>query len=283
MKDRVCVVTGANSGVGFEAARSLARLGAEVVLVCRDRGKGSAALESIASSAPEATLRLEVTDLASLDQVRALGRTLANDYPGIDLLVNNAGVYRASFERTEDGFEMTMGVNHLSHFLLTHLLLEPLKAVSGRVLNVGSEAHRRGRLDPEKLGDALRGGGGYDGWRVYSDSKLANVLFTAEFARRHPFQEVSTSVVHPGVLSTRIWNQNRNLLSLLMNLVKPFMKPPSVGGDAVVALAGRPAAEVHGRYFDLLEEASPSPLGRDEGLAAQLWETSRSLVGLDRE
>jgi len=218
--DKICIVTGASSGVGFEAARLLAESGARVVLICRDRGRGETAISRIRERASSADLRLEVTDLASMAQVRDLGGRLSESLPSADLLVNNAGVYRATLEKTEDGFERTMGVNHLSHFLLTHLLLPRLLGSKGRVINVSSEAHRRGRLDAGSLEEALIGPSRYNGMLAYSNSKLANILFTRELSRRYSPGQLSSCAMHPGVLATQIWNRNRNLVSLLMVLLK---------------------------------------------------------------
>ena len=283
MKDRVAVVTGANSGVGFETAHLLAEMGSTVVLVCRDRGRGEAAMDRIRARVPSADLRLEVTDLAELGEVRALGEALSEDFPAIHLLVNNAGVYRAGLERTSDGFEKTMAVNHLSHFLLTHLLMPQLLAGGGRVINVSSEAHRRAKLATGSLKECLHGQGRYSGMVAYSDSKLANILFTQELAERFPAHELSTCAVHPGVLATRIWNQNRNFLSLLMTFLKPIMGKPMVGGEAVSFLAQEPSAAIHGRYFDRKREVRPAPPAQDEALARELWELSTELTGLPEE
>ncbi len=283
MKDKVCVVTGANSGVGFQASLLLAQLGGTVVLVCRDRSRGETALNQITTRVPSADVRLEVKDLADLGQVRELGSILSTDNQTIDLLVNNAGVYRASLERTADGFEQTMAVNHLSHFLLTHLLLCQLLAGSGRVINVSSEAHRRGRLDSGSLEDTLRGRSRYSGMGAYSYSKLANILFTSELARRYRPDELTACAVHPGVLATRIWNQNMNPLSLFMVLLKPIMGRPSVGGEAVAFLAQKPAEAVHGRYFNKKWETNPSTRAQDQGLARDLWDVSLALTGLESD
>jgi NAD(P)-dependent dehydrogenase (short-subunit alcohol dehydrogenase family) len=284
MNGKVCVITGANSGVGFEAASSMAALGARVVLVCRSRARGKAAIEAIRASTPSAELRLQVVDLSSFAQVRGLAKDLTEDFPTIDVLVNNAGVYRARLEHTEDGFERTMTVNHLSHFLLTHLLLRRLLSSDwGRIVNVASRAHRRGRLTVDNLEGVLRGRGRYDGWKAYSDSKLANILFSRELANRFETSELSTCSMHPGVLATGLWSQNTNTVSLLMRLVQPLLGRASIGGDAVTFLAQEPAEAVHGKYFDKTRAVEPRPMGRDDGLARRLWELSLAAVGLPAE
>jgi retinol dehydrogenase-12 len=280
MNDQTCIITGANSGVGYEAASTFAELGASVVLVCRSRERGEDAVNRIRDNTPSAVLRLEVADLSSFPQVRILAETLAAQLSSVDILVNNAGVYRAALERTEDGFEQTFAVNHLSHFLLTHLLLPRLLDGSGRVINVASEAHRRGRLTSETLDETFRGRSHFDGWKAYSSSKLANILFTRELARRYSPEALATCSVHPGVLATRLWNQNRNPISRLMVLFKPLMGPARVGGDAVVNAAQAEAGEIHGRYFNKQKLVDPTPMARDDALARDLWELSLSSVGL---
>jgi retinol dehydrogenase-12 len=216
--------------------------------------------------------------LASLGQVRALGERLAGNTPEIETLVNNAGVYRANLEKTEDGLEKTMAVNHLSHFLLTHLLLPQLLAARGRVINVSSEAHRRSKLEVGDLEAALRGDRPYKGWMTYSDSKLANILFTAGLAGRYSADELAVCSVHPGVLATRIWNQNQNPLSRMMVLLKPLMGRGSVGGDAIAFLAGEPGPSIHGRYFNKRRRVDPSRVGRDQNLAEAFWDLSQQLT-----
>ena len=282
MKNQISVVTGANSGVGFETSLLLAEQGMSVVMICRDARKGEAAMDRIRGRVPGADLRLEVKDLAVLEDVRELGATLSSDFPAVHVLVNNAGVYRAESEKTVDGYERTLAVNHLSHFLLTHLLFPSLMAAKGRVINVSSDAHRRGSLTIESRENALLGRSRYSGYGAYSDSKLANILFTTELAKRYPPDELATCAFHPGVLATRIWNQNRNPLSLLMVLFKPIMGKPAVGGEAALSLSKEPAEAIHGKYFDKTREREPSSRAQDERLAEKLWEISLRLTGLER-
>jgi NAD(P)-dependent dehydrogenase (short-subunit alcohol dehydrogenase family) len=228
-------------------------------------------------------LHLEIAELSSLEEVRQLGSRLRSEFPKVDLLVNNAGVYCARRHLTEDGFERTFAVNHLSHFLLTHLLWPSLVGAGGRVINVSSEGHKSARLTRAPLEEIIRGRGRYNGWRAYGDSKLANILFTVELGRRCRPGDLSAVAVHPGVLATRIWNSNANPLSLLMRLFKPLMGKPSVGGDAVVFLAQEASATVHGRYFAKKRRSEPAPAALDRGLAKNLWNVSRELVGLSDE
>lgn len=278
--NRVCIVTGGSTGVGYASALALAREAATVVVVCRNRKRGETAIRKIHAKVPNARVRLNLCNLASLTQVRELGSQLASEYPQIDLLVNNAGVYRASREITEDGFEKTFAVNHLAHFLLTHYLIPSLRQTKGRVITVSSEAHRGAKVDRASLEDTIRGRRRYGGMRAYSDSKLANVLFTVELARRHPVNELATAALHPGVLATRIWNQNHNALSLLMRVFKPFLGRPMIGGGAVLFLATAAREEIHGRYYDKQRPVDPSPKALDPELGHDLWQLSAALVGI---
>ena len=276
--ESLVVVTGANSGVGRSAAELLARAGASVVMVCRNEERGRAALEEVQRMSSEGRVRLEVADLSSLSAVRELAERLAGLGP-VDVLVNNAGVYRAGLEVSEDGLEMTMAVNHIGHFALTRLLLPQLEEAGGRVINVSSNGHRSGDLKRAPLEDILTGRGSYNGLQAYADSKLANVLFAFELSRRVASAGVASTALHPGVLSTRIWNQNRNPLSLLMSLFKPFMGSPSIGGKAVYRLAVDAAvAEVDGRYFHVEKESRAADQAYDTALAGELWTISARLT-----
>ncbi len=283
MKDTAdlrAVVTGANSGVGRSAAELLAAAGASVVMVCRSEQRGRAALEEVSKQSPDPRVRLEVADLSSLGSLRELASRLAG-LGSVDVLVNNAGVYRARREMTEDGFEMTMGVNHLGHFALTHLLMEQLTEAGGRVISVSSDGHRSGDLKRAPLDDILTGRIPFKGLQAYADSKLANVLFAFELSRRMGRAGLTAAALHPGVLATRIWNQNLNPLSLMMRVFKPFMKRPSTGGKAVCRLAfGSEAADVDGRYFHVEEESKAVDQAYDQELAEKLWNESARLTGM---
>ncbi|UCF20016.1 MAG: SDR family oxidoreductase [Gemmatimonadota bacterium] len=283
MKDlsgRTCAVTGANSGIGQKVAEGLAGYGATVIMVCRNRDRGEAARSKIAARVEGAELRLRLCDLAALDDVRRLARDLSSEHSRLDLLVNNAGVYRAKLEITADGFEKTMAVNHLAHFLLTHLLMAPLTAARGRVINVSSAAHTSGHLRRAPLESIIRGDGDYDGFRAYGDSKTANILFTRELARRCGDSGLTVAAVHPGAVATRIYNQNDNLSSLIVRLFKPLMRSPASGARPCLWLATRPDPDrMQGRYFVRMKEALPQPDARDDQLARRLWELSARLTG----
>ena len=271
---RRAVVTGANSGVGRSTTELLLAAGAAVTLVCRDRGRGERALAEVTRVHPAASATLEVADLASLDSVRALAARLGERLERIDVLVNNAGAWRKNLELTADGFERTLATNHLGHFVLTNLLLPRLRD-GGQIVNVSSEAHRSGDLRRAELERIARGEAWRGSFPAYADSKLANVLFTAEAARRWQDRDLIINALHPGVLATRIWNQNSGAMAAMLRVSKVFMRKPRVGGSAVLHVLETAARQrVSGRYFRVTREKIPQPQAADEALARELWEHS---------
>ena len=283
MESKLALVTGANSGVGRETTRALARAGWTVLMLCRSRERGRAALDEMqAEVGPK--LHLLPLDLGDLDHVRRSAREIEGWLDerrlSIHALVNNAGLYRNPLERTPQGFERTMAVNHLGHFLLT-LELEPLLRRDGvRIVNVSSEGHRRAKLTRRPLMEILRGEGRYGGVQAYCDSKLANVLFTEELQRRWGGDGVAATAIHPGALATGIWDRNNNLLMWIARLFKPMMGDPADGGRYVSRLVTRtPGPEMAGRYFNRERRVDAEPPAGDPGLAAELWRVSEEAVG----
>ena len=284
---QTAVVTGANSGVGRSATEMLLRAGANVTMICRSRGRGERALAEMrdagehpnaceaGGAAGRSGLALEIADLSSLADVRAAAGRIATRLPAVDILVNNAGISSARRTLSADGFELTFATNHLGHFLLTHLLLECLWAGRGRIVNVSSRGHRSGDLHRGSLDDIARGRAWKGGLQAYADSKLANILFTFESARRWGSRGITANAVHPGVLATDIWNKTPWIARLLIRPFTWFMDGPEVGGEAVMNLVTGPDDDtVTGRYFDMNDERTPSPQARDEALARELWERS---------
>ena len=257
MKGKVCVVTGATSGIGKAAAAALAGLGATVVLVGRDLGRTEAAAAEIApvSVSPP---RAEIADLASLEQVRGLAERLAG-LERIDVLVNNAGLVLGERRITPDGLEHVFALNHLAPFLLTNLLLPKLTASApARVITVTSDAHSAARLD---LGDPNLEHG-WDSWRSYANSKLANILFTRELARRLDGTGVTANCAHPGVVRTGFGRESRPLLKLGITIARPFMASPDRGADTIVYLASSPdvAGQTGGYYVKRQRRRSAGPV-----------------------
>ena len=282
LEGQVALVTGANSGVGKSAAELLARAGADVILVCRNRERGEAALADVreAGAAAGAVARLELADLSLQGEVHALADRLLTHAPVIDVLVNNAGVWLHRREITPQGFETTFATNHLGHFLLTHRLLDSLTAGRGRIVNVSSEAHRNGNLRRDSLEAIACGDAWKHGFQAYGDTKLANALFTFESVRRWGARGLTANAVHPGVLRTRIWRKNRSALGLLLHAARGLMGKPDVGGRAVLRLADPARDEVTGRYFKVESEVAATAQACDEDLARELWDRSLEWTGL---
>jgi NAD(P)-dependent dehydrogenase (short-subunit alcohol dehydrogenase family) len=277
MTGKVCVVTGASSGIGKAAALAIARLGADVIGVCRDKARGEAAMAELGAVAEASVRQLEIADLSSLQDVRDLAARLSQ-LDRLDVLINNAGLVLADRRVSADGFEYTFAVNHLAPFLLTNALREKLVASApARVITVASAAHRAARLD---LAD-LQLTGHYNGWRAYANSKLANIAFTTELAGRLAGTGVTANCLHPGAVNTGFGREGSTPLRLGLGLGRWFLLTPSQGADTVVYLASSPnVAGVTGGYFVKRMLRSPSHEARDVATARQLWEISAELTGL---
>ena len=275
---RVCVVTGASSGIGRATTHALARLGATLALVCRDRARGDDLVAEVAAASGHDRVALFVADLSSQAAVRELAGALMAAYPALHVLVNNAGVVNLRYTETTDGIETAFAVNHLAPFLLTHLLLGRLRAGSpSRIVNVASDVHRWGRIEFDDLGRRRR----YRGMAVYAQSKLANVLFTYELARRLGSAPVTANCLHPGAVATGLGHNNGRLARLVARALKPFFRTAEDGAATSVYLAASPAVEgVSGRYFVDCREARSSPPSYDERLARRLWDASARMTGL---
>ncbi len=276
--DKTILVTGASSGIGKAAAQHLAKLGARVVIVCRNEQRGEPALRDIRRRSENSSVELLTADLGSQEQVRKLVRKFLQSHDRLDVLINNAGLYLSKRTVTDDGIETTFAVNHLAPFLLTNLLLDTLKVSSpSRVITVSSEAHRRGTIDFEDLCMERR----YNWIDAYARSKLANVLFTHELARRLEGTGVTTLALHPGVVATRIWNRNNNPLNYLLRIFKLFYISPRKSAESIVRLATAPEfAAVTGKYFNRDREVRSSRASCDMELARRLWDVSEEMTGL---
>jgi retinol dehydrogenase 14 len=282
MRGRIALITGASSGLGFEAARKLARLGASVVMVARDGQRGEAAMAAVKDVAGSASVSLLLCDMASLAAVRALAKEVATHHDRLDVLVNNAGSVKMARETTPDGLEWTFAANYLGHFLLTNLLLDLLRrSAPARVVNVSSAAHRQGSIDFDNLQFEH---GGYGIMSAYGRSKLAQILFTHELAHRLQGSGVTVNALHPGTVSTGIWTKEtlpwyaQAPIALAKRL---FMITPSEGADRILYLATSPdLAGATGGYYEKDRLVPPSTAARDERLAVRLWDESMRLGGL---
>ena len=284
MEGKTVVITGANTGIGKQTALGLAKRGARVIMACRDLAKGEAALNDIAEKTGSTKLVLKQLDLASLSSIRKFAEDINNSEPELHVLINNAGVSCPSqLTKTDDGFEMTMGINHLGHFLLTNLLLELLKKSSpSRIVVVSSVGHKT--WTNEMQFDNINSEKFYDKRNAYGQSKLANILFARELAKRLEGTGVTANSLHPGLIMTEIF---RHFSSLFVTFVwRPltfmFGKTVEQGAQTTIYLASSEEVEgVSGLYFDNCKPQEPSSAAQDDEAAKKLWKISADLVGLD--
>jgi NAD(P)-dependent dehydrogenase (short-subunit alcohol dehydrogenase family) len=271
-------MTGATSGIGQAAAIELARRGAELVLVARDAGRAEATVAAIRSAAPAASVEVMLADLSSQSEVRALAEAVRRKHARLDVLVNNAGAVFQKRQLTVDGIERTLALNHLSYFLLTNLLLDLLRASgAARIVSTASGAHFWGRI----AFDDLQHERGYEGLAVYSASKLANVLFTRELARRLAGSSVTANCFHPGTVRSGFAQNERSWIGIGMRVIAPLLRTPEKGAATLVYLASSPeVAGVSGEYFKDCRVARSSRAARDEAAARRLWEVSAQMTGL---
>jgi NAD(P)-dependent dehydrogenase (short-subunit alcohol dehydrogenase family) len=277
MTGKTVLVTGGTGGIGGATAAGLAGLGARVGIVGRDQRRAQATAERIRAAGGD--VDVFTADVSSQREVRRLAEGVLAAYPRLDVLVNNVGGYWATRHATEDGLERTFAVNHLAPFLLTHLLLDRLReSAPARVVTVSSGAQAMGRIDF----DDLQGEAGYSGQRAYNQSKLANVMFTYELARRLEGSAVTANVLHPGVVRTAFGQEDsRGWMRLMLPVVRPFMKSPQRGAQTPIYLASSPEVEsVSGQYFVNSRPRASSRASYDTAANARLWQVSAELVGI---
>jgi NAD(P)-dependent dehydrogenase (short-subunit alcohol dehydrogenase family) len=278
MQGKICLITGATSGIGFVTAQALAHQGATVVLVGRNPERAAAAVSSIQQATGNPHVACLMADLSVQDQVRQLAGEFQRRFARLDVLLNNAGAFFSRRSLSVDGLEMTLALNHLAYFLLTHLLLDTLNATpAARIVNVASDAHRNAQFD---FTDP-QGRQNYRGWRAYSQSKLANLLFTYELARRLADTDTTANAVHPGFVATRFGHNNRGLVGLFVWLAQFTALSPAQGAETLIYLATSPdAARVTGMYFVKKQPVGSSTASYDATAAQRLWQLSAELTGL---
>ena len=279
MTGKTVLITGGTGGIGKATAIGLARLGARVGIVGRDATRAAAAAADIRSDSGDGAVDAFTADLSSQAEVRRLAAEVLDAYPRLDVLVNNVGGFWAHRHVTADGLEHTFALNHLAPFLLTNLLRERLTASApARVVTVSSGAQSMGRIDF----DDLQGERKYSGQTAYNQSKLANVMFTYELARRLEGTGVTATVLHPGVTRTDFGAEDQaRYFAWMSGLSKPFMKSPAKGAETPIFLASSPDVEgVTGRYYANRQAKDSNPLSYDAAAAARLWRVSAELVGL---
>ncbi len=278
---RVCVVTGANSGVGFAAARRMAEKGAHLVMVCRNREKGEKARKEVTATS-KGPVDLLLADLSSFAEVRRLAGQLLETCPAIHVLVNNAGVFYTTRTITVDGFETVFAVNYLSVFLLTRLLLERLQASApARIVITASKGHQFGGLDLHDLHWEKRK---YRGTKSYGASKTAAIIFTRELAGRLKHSGVTVNCLHPGQVVTNIGVENNGAVYHFIKtaiLDRIYLTPVTAAGEAIYYLAASPELEkVSGQYFELTRRKTPAANARDATVGRALWLLSEQFTGL---
>lgn len=279
MSGLTCLVTGATSGIGKETALRLAMLGATVIIVARDTARGEAARTEISARAPLAQVEVMTADLSSLAQVRTLAGEIVARQDRLNVLVNNAGVISTRRQLTAEGLETTFATNHLGPFLLTSLLRGLLeRSAPARVVTVSSAAHKQvSAISWDDLPGGTRSAQG----QAYPLSKLLNILFTAELARRLATTGVTANCLHPGFVRTSLGRDVTGVLGAVLPLILRFQPGPATGAETPVYLASSPeVAGVTGGYFVKCKAAEPSALARDAQAAARLWALSEDLAGL---
>ncbi len=275
MHGKTVVISGATSGIGQIAAEKLAAMGARLVLVARDRSRGEAEMERLSTISPGINHAIHYADLARLAEAKRVAAEIADAEPRIDVLINNAGALFANRLVTTDGLELTFATNHMSYFILTHGLRERLLASApARVVNVASEAHKNARLNFHDLQSDH-----YSGFPVYGRSKLCNILFTRELARRWKDTGVTANSLHPGFVSTRFGDESGGLLSFGVRIAKLFAIPPEKGAETIIYLAS--ADEVgNGLYYYKCRPETPAKKAQDNEAAQRLWRESEKIAGI---
>ena len=282
LKGKTVVITGANTGIGKETAVDLAARGARVIIGCRNLEKGKEAMKEIQERSGNQNVFLEKLDLASLESVRSFADKILNSESRLDILINNAGVGACPYQKTEDGFEIHFGVNHLGHFLLTLLLLDRIKRCQpSRVINVTANGHRF--VSGKIKFDDIHHEKSYSSWGAYFHSKLANLLFTRELSKRLEGTHVTVNAVHPGVVVTEIGRHSIVSRKFFYPLFLYFAKTPLQGAQTTIHCAVSEEMEgVSGKYLKDCHIAEPSKGAQDDDAAKKLWEVSMKLVGLDK-
>jgi NAD(P)-dependent dehydrogenase (short-subunit alcohol dehydrogenase family) len=274
------LITGGNAGIGKETAVGLAARGARVAITARDAAKGAAAAAEVRERVPDAVVDVVPLDLASFASIRRCAEDVGRRYERLDVLVDNAGLVQLQRTVTEDGFETTFGVNHLGHFLLTSLLLDQLRASTpARVVVVASGAHKSARTGLDF--DDLQAERSYSALGAYNRSKLANVYFARELARRLGGSGVTANSLHPGFVASRLARDGDAgaLGDVAMTLLRPFALSPKRGARTSIYVASSPeVTDVTGRYFVRSRPAATSRVGADDVAARRLWEVSDALV-----
>jgi NAD(P)-dependent dehydrogenase (short-subunit alcohol dehydrogenase family) len=276
MKGKVVVITGATSGIGEVAAQRLAAMGARIVLIARDTARGQKTLTRLGASGTGVPHAVHFADLSRISEMKRVAAEIAAAEPRIDVLINNAGALFGSRGVTLDNLEQTFATNHMAYFVLTLGLRERLAASSARVVNTASDAHKGYTLDFADL-QATKG---YTSMGAYGRSKLCNILFTRELARRWREAGITANCLHPGFVATRFGDASGAVLSRVVRLAKTFAISPEKGAETIVYLASSPQVTENGEYFYKCRPATPTAAARDDETARRLWAESEKIAGI---
>jgi NAD(P)-dependent dehydrogenase (short-subunit alcohol dehydrogenase family) len=278
MQGKTVVITGATSGIGLVAASTLASQGARIVLIARDRGRAEQALAKVQAAGPQAAHAVHHANLSRLTEMKRVAEAIASTEPRIDVLINNAGAMFSARQVTGEAFEMTFATNHLAYFVITNLLLSVLKGSPGaRIVSTASDAHKRGSLDFTDL----QMNRGYTPFGMYGRTKLMNILFTRELARRLAGTGVTANCLHPGFVNTRFGNESGGWMGLAVKTAKRFALTPEQGAKTLIYLATSPeVAEVTGEYFYECKVATPTAEAQSDLEAKRLWDVTAQLTGV---
>ncbi len=278
-KNSVIVITGANSGMGKATSVELAKTGAIVVMLCRNKAKGEEAIKEVRDLSGNSSVELMICDLRSLKSIENFCTEFKNRFQRLDILVNNAGVVLPGRHETFDGCELQFGVNHLGHFLLTNRLLDIMIASApARIINVSSGAHKIGHIHIKDVNLSKN----YTAWRAYAQSKLANILFTYELADRLKGRGVTANCLHPGAVATAMGiNRDTGFGTFITRILKPFFQTPEKGAQTAVYLATSPDVEgVTGKYYYQKRPLLSSKRSYDKEMAKSLWALSEKMTGI---
>lgn len=277
MQGKICLITGATAGIGLVTAQALARQGATVVAVARHAERGAAMVERLQRDTGNNAVELLLADLSSQEHIHRLAQEFQQRFPRLDVLVNNAGAIFTQRQLSVDNIEMTFALNHLGYFLLTHLLLDTIKASSAaRIINVASEAHRNAQMDFADLQGQQR----YSGWRAYCQSKLANILWTYTLAQRLAGTGITVNTLHPGFVATNFGNNNAGIFGWLLRVFKLVAMSPERGAQTMIYLATSAAIAEHtGGYFVSERPVRSSEVSYRQEDAERLWQLSAEMTG----
>ncbi len=280
MQNKICMVTGANSGIGKATTQALANMGAYIIMVCRNEEKAKRARQDVIDQTGHTGIEIIIADLGVQYDVRRAAGQFHQKFDSLDVLINNAGIIPSKREETTDGIEKTLAINHLGPFLLTHLLMKALQSGSfGRVVNVSSEVHRLGAAIFDI--DNLQLETGFSPMKAYGLSKLCNIMFTHQLALRTHSSQFTANTLHPGLVGTQLASDARWYMKLLYVVGKPFMLSSAKGADTSVYLATCDEVEqVSGKYFKNEKVTKPAKIAFDDKISEQLWLKSETLTGL---